>query len=54
MRALAYGPEVRTDAPIAESLDDLEWKGARRAELEALCAEIGEKSVLSRLKRFRD
>jgi 5'-3' exonuclease len=44
---------LRIDVPLAESLDDLEWKGARREELELLCAEIGEKSVPSRIKRFR-
>jgi 5'-3' exonuclease len=32
---------LRDDAPITESLDDLAWKGARKAELEALVAELG-------------
>ena len=33
---------LRRDVPLAEELDDLEWSGPRRGELEALCAEIGE------------
>jgi 5'-3' exonuclease len=33
---------LRTDAPLAESVDDLRWPGPRREELAALCAEIGD------------
>jgi 5'-3' exonuclease len=40
---------LRTDAPIAESLEDLRWAGPDRAMLEALCEEIGERDVLGRL-----
>jgi len=40
---------LRTDAPIAESLDDLRWTGPDRPALEALCEEIGERSVLGRV-----
>lgn len=40
---------LRTDVPIAESLDDMEWGGARRTELEALCDEIGERRLLDRV-----
>ena len=29
---------LRTDVPLEETLEDLEWRGARRAELEAFCA----------------
>jgi 5'-3' exonuclease len=43
---------LRTDVPIEETLDDLEWKGARRDPLATLCAEIGE-SVPTRITRFR-
>jgi len=32
---------LRTDVPINESIDDLEWRGARRARFHALCAELG-------------
>jgi 5'-3' exonuclease len=40
---------LRTDAPIDESLDDLRWTGPDRLALEALCAEIGEHSLLDRI-----
>jgi 5'-3' exonuclease len=43
---------LRFDVPLTESVDDLEWKGARRAELESLCAELGDTSVLERIPRF--
>jgi len=45
---------LRTDVPLPETLDDLEWKGADRAALEALCARIGERSLLERMPRWRD
>ncbi|MBK8171812.1 MAG: flap endonuclease [Sandaracinaceae bacterium] len=45
---------VRTDVPLAESLDDLEWRGADRAALTALCEELGEKSLPTRVTRYRD
>ncbi len=45
---------LRTDVPLAESLSDLEWKGARREKLQALCAEIGDDEFLGRVTRFRD
>lgn len=45
---------LRTDVPLAEELADLEWRGARRADLEALCAEIGESALLRRVTRWRD
>jgi 5'-3' exonuclease len=44
---------LRTDVPLAESLDDLRWQGARRAELEAVCHEIGDDSFLERIPRWR-
>jgi 5'-3' exonuclease len=45
---------LRTDVPLAESLADLEWKGARRGDLEALCREIGAEDLLDRVSRFRE
>jgi 5'-3' exonuclease len=45
---------LRTDVPLAESLADLEWRGARRRELEALCREIGAEDLLSRVSRWRE
>jgi 5'-3' exonuclease len=32
---------LREDAPLAESLDDIAWRGARKDELEPLVAELG-------------
>ena len=40
---------LRTDVPIAESLDDLRWDGPKREELEALCVELGERDLLNRI-----
>lgn len=40
---------LRTDVPLEQELVDLEWAGARRAELEALCAEIGDAGLLERI-----
>ena len=45
---------LREDVPLTESLEDLEWRGARREELTALCAEIGEPEFLERVERFRE
>ncbi len=45
---------LRTDAPLPETLDDLRWRGARRAELELLCAEIGETDLPARIHRWRE
>jgi 5'-3' exonuclease len=44
---------LRTDVPLAEGLADLEWRGARRRALEALCREIGYGELLSRVPRWR-
>jgi 5'-3' exonuclease len=45
---------LRTDVPLEESVADLEWQGARRAELRALCEELGDKALLARVPRWRD
>jgi 5'-3' exonuclease len=45
---------LRTDAPLADTLEDLRWHGARRAELTALCAEIGETDLPTRIGRWRE
>lgn len=45
---------LRTDVPLAESVTDLEWRGARRDELETLCEEIGDAGLLTRVPRWRD
>jgi 5'-3' exonuclease len=45
---------LRTNVPIEEKLEDLEWKGARRKELEDLCREIGFEEFLERVPRWRE
>jgi len=40
---------LRTDAPIDESLEELRWTGPDRPALEALCAELGERTLLDRV-----
>jgi 5'-3' exonuclease len=44
---------LRTDAPIDEELGDLRWRGARRQELGALCAEIGDDGFAERVETWR-
>lgn len=44
---------LRTDVPLAQSLEDLEWKGAHRDGLVALCREIDDEDFVSRVPRFR-
>jgi 5'-3' exonuclease len=43
---------LRVDVPLEESLADLEWRGARRDALEALCEEIGDRGFVARIARF--
>jgi 5'-3' exonuclease len=45
---------LRRDVPLSETLDDLEWKGARREALQALCREIDDDEFPSRVPRFMD
>jgi len=44
---------LRTDVPLAERLDELEWRGPLRAELETLCREIGAEEILDRVPRMK-
>jgi 5'-3' exonuclease len=44
---------LRRDVPISENLDDLRWRGARRAELERIAAMIGDEGVLARITQWR-
>jgi 5'-3' exonuclease len=44
---------LRTDVPLAEDLDALEWRGALRPELEALCARLGQPRILNTVSRWR-
>ena len=40
---------LRTDVPLAEEIDDLRWRGARRSELTELCREIGDERFVERV-----
>lgn len=44
---------LRTDAPIAGLLDDLEWRGACRRDLEDLCTRLEYPELLERVPRWR-
>jgi 5'-3' exonuclease len=43
---------LNADASIDEALDDLEWRGVRRDEFTALCAELGFQTIGSRVHRW--
>ena len=43
---------LRTDVPLAEMLDELEWQGAL-PHLKELCAELGDESIPERVARWR-
>jgi 5'-3' exonuclease len=45
---------LRTDVPLAETLDDLRWQGARRVELTELCRELGNPDFLARVPLWRE
>lgn len=45
---------LRTDAPIAEAIEDVRWRGARRAALTALCREIEDEGFLERITVWRE
>jgi 5'-3' exonuclease len=42
---------LRTDVPLAESVDDLEWRGAND-DLRKLCAELGANDIPDRVPRW--
>lgn len=44
---------LRTDVPLAEEVRDLEWRGADKAKLAALCEEIGDDRLMARVPRWR-
>ena len=43
---------LRFDVPLTESLEDLEWRGALREPLRALCEELGDRTLLERIPRW--
>lgn len=45
---------LRIDVPLDEKLDDLKWRGADRAALDALCEKLGDRRSLERIPRWRD
>lgn len=45
---------LRTDVPLTETLADLEWKGAHRAQVEALAAQLDDPKLPSRVPRWCD
>ena len=44
---------LREDAPLAETIEDLRWQGARRDDLVAFCDEVGEREFIGRVERWR-
>lgn len=44
---------LRTDVPLKESLDDLEWQGARRT-LTEFCRACGDETLPERITRWRE
>ncbi len=45
---------LREDVPLEESLEDLEWRGASRAGIEALSRELDDDALVGRVSRFQD
>ena len=54
--ALAYRTltTLRRDVPLAETLDDLHWRGVHRTDFLALCEELGFDDVQTRPHRWGD
>ncbi|MBP6876280.1 MAG: flap endonuclease [Candidatus Eisenbacteria bacterium] len=48
-----YLATLRLDAPVAEELEDLEWRGAR-SELRGLCERWNDSGFLARISRWRN
>jgi 5'-3' exonuclease len=45
---------LRTDVPLAEEPAALRWRGARRADLAALCRELGDEELMHRVHRWHE
>jgi len=43
---------LRTDVPLAEDVDALEWRGADRAAMERVCARLGDGRLIERVSRW--
>jgi len=46
--------ELRTDLPLPHTLADLEWHGADRGAITALCSTIGDDAVLARIGHWQN
>lgn len=44
---------LRRDVPLAEDLDQLRWRGARRQELEQLADDLDDRRILDRVGQWR-
>ena len=44
---------LREDVPLAETVEDIRWRGARRDDLVALCNAIGDDEFVGRVERWR-
>jgi 5'-3' exonuclease len=44
---------LREDVPLAESVDELAWRGACRADLKAFCRELGDDDLPQRVSRWQ-
>ncbi len=45
---------LRTDVPLPQDLDALEWRGADRAALAEVCARLGDPALLERIPRWAE
>jgi 5'-3' exonuclease len=45
---------LRLDVPLAESLEDLEWRGADREKLAAFCERTGDSRLMERVHKWND
>ncbi len=44
---------LRTDVPLPHELEDLRWRGAERARVEGVVAQLGDEALLERTIRYR-
>jgi 5'-3' exonuclease len=49
-----YLATLRTDVPLGETFEDLEWRGARREQFLDLCEELGFEDLRDRPHRWRE
>ena len=45
---------LRTDVPLTETLEDLEWRGAPRQELQEICTRFGSDRLMDRIPRWQE